>query len=386
MKNIVILLKWVFVIALIASLVSCNKTSTDKKVIDLMSISVPSEGTIVLKTMVKLKDGTTILNAPSGRDWTSWDAVPGGISMYPSDMDETYIDDSDTTKIAYFGNWRISDTLAIPQGAGNCYCSYTNNPQDSLVVRFTDATTFEWYGEVMEHHGVAEIHFYSDSLELRELVDTYSPNNERPTLNWFIHNLDRNKVYSFQLIVTGNKNPASSGIPIVNQFIRLSSGDTLQLPDVILPPKDTIQQPDIIIPGKTIHLPNDTIPGEIIHEPDITVPGDSIFEDDVIIPGKVVTLPNDTIPGETIELPDVTIPGDTTKLPDVILPGDTTKLPDIIILGDSVCNPCPDCPPVVDCPDCPPIDAGKIPFWVWIVMTVLVIAVIISLVIRINKK
>jgi len=128
--------------------------------------------------------------------------------------DSTWVDDSEQDKIIYYNNWRISDTLAIPEQDGNCYCSWSQSANDSLVFRFTKATGFVWVGERMSHHGVAEIYLND---EYKGLIDTYSPDNSRLTYNWAINNLDTAKVYKFTLVATGNKNPASTGTAVVIQ-------------------------------------------------------------------------------------------------------------------------------------------------------------------------
>jgi len=123
--------------------------------------------------------------------------------------DSTWVDDSEQDKIIYYNNWRISDTLAVPiEGVpGSCYCSWYQNANDSLVLRFTNATEFHWIGEMMTHHGIAEV-FLNDVYQGEK--DTYSAANEILTTNWSFTDLDPEKVYKFKLVGTGRKNPAST--------------------------------------------------------------------------------------------------------------------------------------------------------------------------------
>lgn len=155
---------------------------------------------------IRLSNGTTINNAPSGRSWTGYKAT--GITLQDA-YDTLIIDDSETDKITYYGNWTMSNS---------CLCSYAGTPNDSMVFKFTNSTWFGWYGEQMSHQGNVEVYWNNQYIET---IDTYSSNNKQLTLNWFIDNLDTMQVYSFKLIPTGTKNPSSSGTYIVNHYIKL---------------------------------------------------------------------------------------------------------------------------------------------------------------------
>jgi len=184
---------------------------------------------------VQLADGTTILNAPSGKDWSNYDAT--GVYVYDY-SDTVIIDDSDTARI-YYGvkegkgetKWRISTSGVFGPDpvTGSCNCSWTVGPWDYAIVKFTNTRRFEWWGELMEHHGMVNIYFDESGWEERtgrrtlvaDNLDTYSPDNLSPTLNWYADSLDVNKVYEFYMIPTGNKNPASTGTPVVIQGFKL---------------------------------------------------------------------------------------------------------------------------------------------------------------------
>jgi len=197
--------------------------------------------------ILNLSDGTYILNAPDGRDWTSYKVTSVNIFDDPF----TYVHNSEVDKIKYFGNWRVADTIAIPEPTGNCYCSWSQSTDDSLVIRFTNTKKFEWIGETMSHHGIAAIYF--NDVFIKE-VDTYSPDNKRLTVNWSIDNLDLEKVHSFKLIATGRKNEASTGRSVVIQSFTFTNVPTV--PPVI-PPIDSCLTDTIYI-EKIIYI-NDTI-------------------------------------------------------------------------------------------------------------------------------
>jgi len=171
-----------------------------------------------VRAVLKLEDGTFINNAPSGRNWTEYNV--SGFSLSEVTEENAIIDDSEIEKLTYYGNWKISDTLAVPKQEGNCYCSWAGNSTDSIVVKFTRATGFAWIGEKMQHHGIAYVYLNN---EFQEKVDTYQQNNQRLTVNWEINGLDTAQVYSFKIVVGGEKNPASSGTNVVMQQFALKN-------------------------------------------------------------------------------------------------------------------------------------------------------------------
>jgi hypothetical protein len=214
-------------------------------------------GQRIARASIGLTDGTYINNAPTGRSWVDWpvESVKNPDGTYSPvllvydyedwiDAKEIVIDDSDTRRISYYGSWRISDTTAIPEQTGNCYCSWSTRANDSLVFRFTKATKFEWAGERMSHHGIAEVFFNGTS---QGLIDTYQANNERLTINWSIGSLDTAEVYTFKLVATGTKNPASTGTAIVNQYLRITNDDFVIPPE---PPPDSLNP--VYLDGLTI--------------------------------------------------------------------------------------------------------------------------------------
>lgn len=148
-------------------------------------------------------------------------------------QDSIWIDDSEIAKLDYYGNWRISDTLAIPEQDGNCYCSWASTSTDSVVLRFTGATEFQWIGEQMSHHGVAYL-YLNDVFQTA--IDTYDPNNKRLTVNWSIDGLDSTQVYKFRIVVGGEKNPASTGTAVVVQGFVLKKEVPVIEPPPIDPP------------------------------------------------------------------------------------------------------------------------------------------------------
>ena len=161
-----------------------------------------------IKATLKLSNGQFINNAPDGRDWSGWNVI--GVDFYDSYSDTLYVDDGELGMITYYGNWRHAES--------GCFCSYSNTANDSIVFLFTDVNYFEWRGELMAHHGIADVYF--DNKYIGE-VDTYDPRNLTHTKNWKIENLDPAKVYKFKLVVTGKKNTESAGAYIVNHGFRV---------------------------------------------------------------------------------------------------------------------------------------------------------------------
>jgi len=151
-------------------------------------------------------------------------------------LTEKIIDDSNTDKINYYGNWHISDTTVVGPDPGNsCYCSWSQSQNDSLTYAFTGFTKLEWYGEQMAHHGLVDVYF--DNV-FQEQIDTYSPDNLSPVINWSIDNLNPDAVHKFKLVAPMERNPASTGASVVNQFLRVSSDPPVEPP--VEPPIPTI--------------------------------------------------------------------------------------------------------------------------------------------------
>ena len=197
---------------------------------------------------IQLADGTSILNAQSGKDWSGYNAT--GVYVYDY-QDTVIIDDSDTSRIFYSAKdgylphkWTISninkwkpDTVT-----GNCNCSFTRGPWDYMIIKFTNTKRVEWWGEKMPHHGMVNIYFDESGWEQvndrRTLValnyDTYSPVPDPMVLHWAKDSLDRDKVYELYIIPTGNKNNKSTGTYVVNRGFKLINPST----EVIVP--DTV--------------------------------------------------------------------------------------------------------------------------------------------------
>lgn len=175
-----------------------------------------------VKATLSLTNGQFINNAPSGRDWTAYKV--NEVTTYEVNSDTSYFDDSQTDKMTYSGKW-----VNAPTG---CQCSYSNTLNDSLVFIFTDATYFEWRGELMSHHGIADIYFDGKYIGP---VDTYDARNISITRNWKAEKLDTAKVYKFKLVVTGKKNTLSAGAYIVNHGFRIINEPAI-IPPVVIPP------------------------------------------------------------------------------------------------------------------------------------------------------
>ncbi|KKM85613.1 hypothetical protein LCGC14_1287210, partial [marine sediment metagenome] len=58
--------------------------------------------------------------------------------------------------------------------SSSCHCSWSQSPNDSLVFKFTNTRQFEWYGELMEHHGIVDLYWEDQYVTT---IDTYDPAN-----------------------------------------------------------------------------------------------------------------------------------------------------------------------------------------------------------------
>lgn len=179
-------------------------------------------------------DSITYLNTVlSGKNWSEDQLAMnygiGGFTAYTVYTDYLVIHNSEQDKINYYGAWRVSDSIAIPDGTGDCYCAWATQSTDSLTVKFKNATSFQWVGERMAHHGKANVYF--DGI-FQETIDTYQATSERNVVNWSIDNLDTGKIHIFKIVVNGEKNPASTGTAVVATYFKLD------LPPAPPPPVD----------------------------------------------------------------------------------------------------------------------------------------------------
>jgi hypothetical protein len=208
----------------------------------LLLITPPLFGQVAT---IKLANNTFIVNAPSGRDWTDYSVT--GFEVY-NEGDTMKIDNEEFDKISYTGNFAHSsdNNFGPPQpGAGGCSCSYSLTPGDSIVFMFTNANHFEWRGELARHHGIADV--YWNDIYLGP-IDTYNDQDLTFTRNFVKDNLDVNEVYKFKIVITGNKNPASTGAYVVNH------GFIIWKDAIIDPPDPDPCTPDTIYIIDTVFL------------------------------------------------------------------------------------------------------------------------------------
>jgi hypothetical protein len=209
---------------------------------------------------IKLSDGTSILNAQSGKDWTNYSVK--GVHVYDY-SDTLIIDDSDTSKIFYSAKdnykphkWTISNTNKWEADEESCNCSFSAGPWDYMIIKFTNTKRVEWWGEKMPHHGLVNIYFDEAGWEqvnnIRTLevlnYDTYSADPDPMVLHWAKDSLDRDKVYELYIIPTGNKNDQSTGTYVVNRGFKLINPP----PHVVVP--DTVYIIDTLYIIDTVFL------------------------------------------------------------------------------------------------------------------------------------
>ena len=180
-----------------------------------------------------LTNGQFLNNAPSGRDWTDYKVSEVNFYDYKDTLE---FDNSELNRMTYYGNWLHSVT--------GCNCSYSNTPNDSIVFQFTGAYGMTWIGELMKHHGIADI--YLDNQYLGP-IDTYGAFDLAKTRNWQRTDLDPEKVYKFKIVVTGKRNVLSTGTYIVNHGFRLINTTPVKpcIPEIIYN-TDTIYKTDTI--------------------------------------------------------------------------------------------------------------------------------------------
>ena len=220
------------------------------KTLLLLLLTITSSYAQEPKATIALSNGQFINNAPSGRDWKSYKV--SSLTTYEAQSDTSYFDNDQLANMTYYGKWN--------HAASGCFCSYSNAANDSLVFMFTDATYFEWRGELMSHHGIADVYF--DDKYIGE-VDTYDTRNLAQTRNWRAENLDPGKVYKFKLVVTGRKNAASAGAYIVNHGFRI-------IKQKVDPPVPEPCDPKIVYVTDTVIVTN-TITDTVWIKPEIFI-------------------------------------------------------------------------------------------------------------------
>ena len=139
--------------------------------------------------------------------------------------------DNTSDKINYYGDWTIGD-----DSEGSCGCSFSKIQGDSLTYYFTGVDRIEFWGEQATHHGIAEI--YIDNV-LDTMLDTYSPNDLSPALNWFKSGLDPDLTHSFKMVITGTRNPSSTGAYVVLQHLKLFA-PVVEVPPPAVDPNNPI--------------------------------------------------------------------------------------------------------------------------------------------------
>jgi hypothetical protein len=163
--------------------------------------------TYAQRVTLHLTNGQFINNAPTGRDWTAYKVSEVNLYDY---KDTIAFDDSELNRMTYYGKW--------VNATSGCFCSFSNTPNDSIVFQFTGAYGMTWIGELMRHHGIADIYLNDQYLGP---IDTYSNLDLTKTRNWQRTDLDTAKVYKFKIVVTGKKNVLSTGAYIVNHGFRV---------------------------------------------------------------------------------------------------------------------------------------------------------------------
>jgi hypothetical protein len=190
------------------------------------------------KATISLSNGQFINNAPSGRDW--YDYKVSGITTYEGGDTLVLSNLTDQNRVSYYGKW------ARGKAGVGCECSFSNTANDSLVIWFTDAKSFIWYGELMLHHGIVNVYLNNNLLGE---IDTYDSRNLAKTRNWERHDLDPLKVYKFKLVVTGRKNPLSTGAYIVTHGFKMWKDKPVVEPPIVVDPPvqiDTVYVRDTI--------------------------------------------------------------------------------------------------------------------------------------------
>lgn len=167
------------------------------------------------------------------------EAVAGFKLEFLSQAADQWTVPNTSTKINYYGSWAVKDDT-------RCACSFSKIQNDSLTYYFTDADRIEFWGELMHHHGKADVYFDG---KYEVTLDTYGPNDESPTLNWYKEGFDPDVTHSFKLVVKGERNPSATDSYVVLKYLKLFT------PEVVPPPLPKCD-PITVASGLTVSASN----------------------------------------------------------------------------------------------------------------------------------
>src|SRR5579875_2570231 len=172
-----------------------------------VGISAPKADNPLVTTSARVNptDGTQFIYLQQA-DATSTKSVQTHIALDLGQTGSYTYDDADTTDLQYSGNWSHVSNQSYTGGDYDKTESFSDTTGDSMSVTFT-GTAVHWIAPTANNHGIADV--YLDGQQVTA-VDGYSPGTDFQQVEYQVSGLS-DTTHTLKIVVSGNKNPASSG-------------------------------------------------------------------------------------------------------------------------------------------------------------------------------
>jgi beta-galactosidase GanA len=127
-------------------------------------------------------------------------------------------DDADTSDLQYSGSWSHVSDQSYTGGDYDDTESFSDTTGDSVTVNFT-GTAIQWIAPTSSNHGIADV--YLDGAQVAT-VDGYSAGTEFQQIEYQVSGLT-DTAHTLKIVVSGQKNPASSGTYVSVDAINVPS-------------------------------------------------------------------------------------------------------------------------------------------------------------------
>ena len=210
---------------------------------------------ITTSARVNPSDGTQFIYVQKA-DASSTQHETTHIALDLSQTGSYTYDDADTTDLQYSGTWSHVSNQSYTGGDYDKTESFSDTTGDSMSVTFT-GTAIQWIAPTANNHGIAAV--YLDGQQVTSF-DGYSPGTDFQQIAYQVSGL-ADTTHTLKIVVTGQKNPASSGTYVSIDAINVPSA--AQLAEVY-PRVPQAKGVDLLLRGRQAKLlvANDAFQGE----------------------------------------------------------------------------------------------------------------------------
>ncbi|HEY2042042.1 MAG TPA: beta-galactosidase [Jatrophihabitans sp.] len=171
-----------------------------------LAVTPPMSSAIVDNALINPDDGTQF-HVLRHANSTSTSTDSTHISLDLGAKAGYSYDDADTSHLQYTGSWtHVGPEVGYTSGEYQQTESFSNTAGDSVTVPFT-GTGIRWISSKSGNHGLADV--YLDGAKV-STVDSYGASTLNQQIQYSVSGL-ANGAHTLKLVVTGQKNPASSG-------------------------------------------------------------------------------------------------------------------------------------------------------------------------------